>query len=153
MQSIGTDFNGREHAIMTIASIKDAIPTLPDAFVLFVAGDTEQESLNDLLKFANHILDRGCVYVCTWGRGCERLHDLFDIAAIERSTPESEGVLMTTWHSSETLQDALHFFVRSTTPDPDFAPEPGHAVALLIGNAITPEAVNRAITALITPRP
>ena len=61
------------------------------------------------------MLEQGIAYLCVWGTDCERVHDLFDL---ERMPDEPKGrVVMTTWHSKESLSEALWFFANCVEPD------------------------------------
>lgn len=67
------------------------------------------------------------VYLCAWGRDCERLHDIVDeviaeddIGARRFAGPTQEDVVVTTWHEDETLEEALQFFSTSAVPTDGF---------------------------------
>jgi hypothetical protein len=50
------------------------------------------------------------------------MHDLVDetVLALD-AVARSDDVLMTTWHSSESLDDAVHFALFAATPDGAYA--------------------------------
>jgi hypothetical protein len=100
-------------------------PTAPLAlsssyFVLFAAAEFSQFSLEQWMVFANRAMDAGCAYVCVWGPGCEKLHDLFDLERGQRDPDaKSDRFLMTTWHASDSLDDALWFALFAAIPGDD----------------------------------
>src|SRR6202035_1797311 len=53
-----------------------SIPT--KRFRLFVAADTKTSTVDALSAFSCAALERGMVYFCGWGPGCERFHDIVD---------------------------------------------------------------------------
>ena len=87
-------------------------------FVAFTAFDTANVSSDDLGGFAAKLVRQGCVYLCAWGPGCERLHDAVNLADINVNGPE--GVVMTTWHEDDPLDEALYFalFTAFTETEP-----------------------------------
>ena len=61
----------------------------------------------------------GCHYVCAWGPGCVRVHDITDLTW-SRENPESanlpvgawdETYVATTAHDGETIDEALWFAI------------------------------------------
>ena len=85
-------------------------------FVVFVAADVTAASDEELAGFARALVTQGASYVCTWGPGCERLHDAVDV---ERDALHdgSDSVVMTSWHADDTLDEALWFALFATVPD------------------------------------
>jgi len=52
------------------------------------------------------------------GPDCERVHDCFDEAMVLKEGREiTVDNVITTWHSRETLSEALCFFINSAFPD------------------------------------
>jgi hypothetical protein len=95
------------------------IPT--KSFRLFLAADLRGVRSEQMIAFANEALVRGMVYFCGWGEDCERMHDCVDQAAIEAETEgRLEGTVMTTWHSDESLQEAVGFFRDLARPSAEF---------------------------------
>ena len=58
------------------------------------------------------LVERGCLYAMTWGKGSTEWDTSIDIANIEKfdfkEIPEDEFV-MTTWHDSEPLTEAMWY--------------------------------------------
>jgi hypothetical protein len=92
-------------------------------------------------------LQAGCVHVCCWGPGCERVHDLFDLANLELR-PDGPFA-MSTWHSKEPLSQALCFFLFCTFPDNAYYDGCRAAVGITIGSK---ESADEARAALTSPR-
>ena len=79
-----------------------------EGFALFVACDATTLSAELIEEFASYCLERGLFWVSTWGADCERVHDIFDrVGVAENPQP---GIVMSTWHDDEPLDDALHLF-------------------------------------------
>lgn len=85
----------------------------------FIATEEEPDQA-DVTALAEHVTKGGVFYVSCWGAGCERVHDLFDAADVgldvEAGRPPGEVVVMTTWHDSDPLADALEFFWMAAAP-------------------------------------
>jgi hypothetical protein len=83
-------------------------------FGLFIALDGRGVTDDSILQGAKNLLSQGLACLCTWGPDCERVHDLFDVAAREiNSKLSDDDVIMTTWHSGESLEEALWYFAHS----------------------------------------
>jgi len=73
------------------------------------------ETLN---RTARKLLSNGAVYFCAFGPDCERVHDRIDdqIRDMNLEDNDEERLILTTWHSSEPLEDALWYFLYSSSP-------------------------------------
>lgn len=63
-------------------------------------------------EMCRNVIAAGCLYAMTWGRDCELWHDEIDAAAanhFSNTTVPDSRLVMTTWHSEETLEESLHF--------------------------------------------
>ncbi len=90
-------------------------------FTCLLVWDSEDEPVQTVISLTKALLQAGCVYACTWGTGCERVHDVFDETLVEMEIdgemPADDGhLVMTTWHSKESLGDALFFLLVCATP-------------------------------------
>ncbi len=88
-------------------------------FALFTAFDLSQHPQQELSGIATGLVQRGLAYACCWGDDCERLHDSIDRASvdkIEAAGGDYSNVVMTTWHSKESLRKALWFFEYAAEP-------------------------------------
>jgi hypothetical protein len=112
--------------------IQLALDTVSPNYCLFLAVEATSISDEELRKTAKLLLEQGIAYFCVWGPDCERVHDQFDL---ERMPNESKGrVVMTTWHSKESLSEALWFFANCVAPDDGFEADCTEWVALSVGN-------------------
>lgn len=80
-------------------------------FILFVACDFSKYTIDELSSFAEKMLDEGAVSISTWGKNCEKMHDIFDETLIYRKEVEKLGFphIVTTWHEKDSLDEALWF--------------------------------------------
>jgi len=111
-------------------------------FRLFVAADITDVTTQEVADFALAALNRGMVYLCSWGPDCERFHDIVDEVLIADDLsdqnfcgPNSSDVVMTTWHSDETLEEALDFLAVSAVPTDGFAPDSDFRLVICVGNS------------------
>jgi hypothetical protein len=91
-------------------------------FAALVIWDSDGVPAATIGVFARRLLESGCVYVCTWGRGCERLHDIFDEEIVDSSlTLPSNSDAMTSWHSRDDLETAIWYSLTLTTPADNYS--------------------------------
>jgi hypothetical protein len=108
--------------VSALEELLAAVPTnLPGArFVLFLAWDARGIPDETILAVAQRLVRAGLSYIVAWGPDCERVHDVFDDADIienpESNTPDTDTVIMSTWHDSEPLEQALWFALYSAYP-------------------------------------
>lgn len=119
-------------------------------FRLFVAADVRATSTDILSEFALPALNEGMVYFCSWGPGCERFHDIVDELVVEDSLrepkfsgPGRNDAIMTTWHESETLEEALEFFRTCAVPTNGFLADSDFGIVMCVGNATWAETASR----------
>ncbi len=113
--------------LLDFASMPEPVPLPSNHFVAFLAADATGVETAVLVEFVRKLLNAGCVYFCVWGPGCERLHDIFDEVCFE-----VEPVIMTTWHSDESLDEALWFFVWNAHPDDGYVETTKSALAISV---------------------
>ena len=116
----------------SISELAAQFPSQPSRFILFIAADTSELPTEVIQEAAARLLAAGAVYVCCWGPDCERLHDHFDEEAIIKYG-DGPGVIMTTWHSHDSLQDAVWFAVNSACADEAFQDGQGRVVFASVG--------------------
>ncbi len=117
----------------------DAFPhhfNLPSRhFVCLLACDTTQQTDDQLRTVATRLLNLGIAYLCTWGPDCERVHDVFDLVVVQQqSQQEREYAIMTTWHSHESLDQALWYALEVAYPDEMYAPSCRATVVVSVAN-------------------
>lgn len=104
-----------------------------------IACDSDQFSVDEISDFTKVLLEKGAVYLCFWGKGSERFHDIVDEVEVEMETFEKpcparhNGTLMTTWHEKESLDEALWFLLSCAWPL-DNEIESCSTVVITIGN-------------------
>jgi len=123
-------------ALSAVSEITAALSSPPSRhFVLFLALDARNVPDDDILSVARALLPMGLGYVVAWGPDCERVHDLFDRAEIERELVKDSGsVVMTTWHDNEPLEEALWFAVVNTVPAPPYDEDCTSVIAVSVSN-------------------
>jgi hypothetical protein len=109
-------------------------------FALFLACDATNIRPEVLAGLAEYCVDHGVFWVSTFGRDCERVHDLFDEVDTNRGL-EERGVVMTAWHDHEPIEDALDLFWH-TFPDEKKQDGPARVV-LVVDSDKWVEAVRR----------
>ena len=118
-------------------------------FVLLHAADTKSY-LGDRAVAASRILTAGCVYFCAWGPGCKLMHDVVDERVLEEGLfLDSEGTIMTTWHDSEPLSDAVEFALLSAEPDGIYRDRCDSVVLATVGNPSWSQETRRAAAKFI----
>jgi hypothetical protein len=118
----------REVFMLTLDSLDTPYAMRPSIegrqFTCFCAMDARDVPAGEIGKFCVRLLQLGCAYLCTWGPDCERVHDIMDEEIVGDNPPQSSwGYVMTTWHSKESIADALDFFFNCTIPDETYAPD------------------------------
>ena len=121
----------------------DSLESLPNNlrlptphFVLFLACDASLITVDSIYDFAQKIVELGAAYVCAWGEGCERTHDIFDEFLVEREIEEAKEfpLVMTTWHTNDSLDEALWFAINVAYPDDEFAESCGSTLVVSVAN-------------------
>ena len=83
---------------------------IDEGFALFVAADASDVPVDVIAAFADWAIAHGMFWFSSWGPDCERVHDLVDAVDIGDGVSERDPIVMTTWHDSESLDDALFTF-------------------------------------------
>jgi len=87
-------------------------------FGCLIAWDANQSTVEEVSSLIDPLIKAGCVYFCCWGSGCERVHDIID--ELDPYTDDVDGIIMTTWHTDQSLEEAIWFFLNVTWPDKRF---------------------------------
>jgi len=115
--------SGRDLWLVTLAALEDFDgDEMPVGHsIVLLAADTHSLGEAAIHRVAAKLLDAGAVYICSWGPGCERLHDLVDDAVLFRQSPVSEeAVILSTWHTDEPLEEAVRFARSAAWPSSDY---------------------------------
>lgn len=114
-------------------------PHLPDNllpyFGVFLVCDATLLDDKTVIDFAQALLKKGAIYFSFWGTHCERVHDLFDLAIIQNDPDETDNsVRLTSWHTKETLDEALWFFLNVAFPANDYEASCHTELLIVIAN-------------------
>lgn len=134
--------------------LHDASEALPELsfdtphFLCLIGGDFTKIPPRDLVRLVSELLNRGACYFLCWGRGCETAHDLIDDMLIgdERFASE-ETDIMTTWHSDQSIDDALFYLLCAAWPAEGYTDQPSARFSLLINEADAFDSVSAALEA------
>jgi hypothetical protein len=108
---------------------------LPSSFACLIAWHSTNVSVSEIAALASLLLTCGAVYVCTWGKDCERVHDIFDEDIVDENIRLGrDSVVMTTWHDDESLNDAM-FFLQYCTNSADDLASPLANLAIVVDSA------------------
>ena len=105
----------------SIDQLPDELSLASQRFCLLLAMDADAVSSDLVFDTALTLVRRGLVYLCAWGPGCKRVHDIFDDAALGTDLVlrlTGDDVIMTTSHEGEPLTETLWYFVHSAFPTP-----------------------------------
>lgn len=122
--------------ISTLSEILPSLSSIGKHFALLLACDARSFPDETLIELGEALIRRGLAYLVTWGPDCERVHDMVDMAereVVAELPPES--VVMTTWHSDESLAEAFWYFLYCTYPDEAYADTCKSAIAVTVGNS------------------
>jgi hypothetical protein len=110
-------------------------------FRLFVAADVSTTTTEIISAFAQAALECGMVYFCAWEPDCGRFHDIVDedilgddLGERKFKGPGERDEIMTTWHESDSLEDALDFFVNFAIPTGGFVESSNCWLAISVNN-------------------
>ena len=134
LERIGSDdVSGRSLFVLDCSDPADVAPAIDveGRFICLLAWDAGAAAEAEISQVAERLLAAGCVYICTWGRGCDRVHDIFDQADLARA-PDGPWA-MSTSHDDEPLDEAIWFFLFNAYPDPSLADRCLSAVGVSIG--------------------
>ena len=134
------DVMGRELFSLQLASSAElpGIIELPSRhFACLLAWDASRASTDSVSKLAERLLRSGASYFVCWGPDSERVEGIIDeITAhpeYDFGVPD-DSCIMTTSHDTESLEEALWFFLTSAWPDEHYVESTRAAVAISIGS-------------------
>ena len=129
---------GREWIAISVPSVEAIDVVLPlafQSFVLFLAWDARSVSVPVLQQICRKLLTAGARFVSVWGPDCSRVHDAFDIAALELGLNNADAVIMTSSHANESLTEAVWFAANAAFPDEVYAAAASALVLFVVGSA------------------
>jgi hypothetical protein len=121
MNAVGkNEVTGREVYLLSLPTLQDYPPNLElpsPYFGAFLVCNADLIADTVIVELAHSLLRQGLVYLCVWGKDCERVNDLFDNVIVELDPCETdESVKMTTWFDRVSLDEALWHFLYVAFP-------------------------------------
>lgn len=122
-------------SVDSLEQLAERLPRRTPFFTLFLAGEAPLEEPEALSVLLRPLVDNGLIYFCTWGPGCEELHDALDLTISQKEQDQEYPLpytLLSSSHDGEALGEALRFFSDMALPtEPSvFANFSRYAVAL-----------------------
>lgn len=98
-------------------------------FAALLVWDADQESVSTISAVTEFLFRAGCISLSTWGRDCERVHDIMDEVSEwleidegpNRHLQNPEDAEVTTWHS-ESFRSALFYLACCAHEPGSYAP-------------------------------
>ena len=112
--------------------------------VILLVADATSIDPELIYAAASRLIERGAIFVCTWGPDCERVHDIFDEADVGDGNSDPDDFIMTTWHTDDSLLEVVEFFLTCAFPL-DWHLDECSWVAVTIGDSTPASSVEKAI--------
>jgi hypothetical protein len=111
--------SGRIDFLAEAANIEDLphLISLPCPRFVMLLAYNEHQTPSRLTVALTGLASAGCVYLCAWGPGCEHVHDTMDDVLEQELDGSPEQNIRTTWHSTESLEQAAMFSLEHAEPD------------------------------------
>lgn len=104
-------------------------------FILFLADNSHNLNIEKVSSFMDTMLKKGMVYLCTWGRNCELIHDIADKKICSSNLSKDEGnTILTTWHKNQNLAEALWYALKSAVPAEKYCNDAVSVIAVSIND-------------------
>jgi len=116
-------------------------------FCCLLVWDADTADDATIATAADALIRAGAVYVCTWGRDCERVHDVVDsvlLGPVIVADQSDRSSVMTTWHSGDSLADATWFAMFFAHPDEEYAATCKAVLAVTVRARTQAEEIRRA---------
>ena len=141
-------FNERELFVLELEKPEDFPAHLAltgPRFSCLLAWDAREVDAAVIAQLARKLLDAGAVYICTWGPGRERIHDIVNQrsngqqindqqAAGPNPPPAASRVVVTTGHEEDPLAEAIWHALYCSMPDEPLAEGCGSTLGITIGS-------------------
>jgi hypothetical protein len=139
-ESIGrNDVSERDLFLLSVPRVSDVPGVLrlsSEYFGVLLACDAHNITDDVVVDLARSLIANGMRYFCSWGRDCERVHDIVDSVVIENAKDETEdSVIITMWFDDKSLDEALWQFLYVAFPANDYAEGCRADLAIVIGNS------------------
>jgi hypothetical protein len=146
------DVMGRELFSLQLASSAE-LPVrieLPSAhFACFVAWDASRTPTDSVAELAARLLRSGASYFVCWGPDSERVEGIIDEVTAHPGNDfgvPDDSCIMTTSHTTESLEEALWFLLRSAWPDEHYVESTRATLAISIGSLKWAHEISTALT-------
>jgi hypothetical protein len=110
-------------------------------FTCLLVNNDKTININEACSFLSKLIADGMVYLCTWGKNCELLHDLTDEILTDprdkklfKMQQNENTLIMTTWHNNETLAEALWFTIYNAMPSNNYFDKTKNMITIIINN-------------------
>ena len=128
---------GKSYFLLDVESFAewpDRVDLPTQHYVLGVFANASGVAPETIKAAMRSALMNGAVYVVAWGEGCDLVHDICDQLRFELDLDDNENAtIMTTWHSDESVAEAVWFFSNSAFPDGAFTETCGSWLAVRVG--------------------
>jgi hypothetical protein len=108
-------------------------------FIALLVENINNINLESVNTFITKLLDDGMVYLCTWGKNCELIHDITDeIMSIPGNSSKyliddsNDDTIMTTWHKNEKMEEALWYTLYNAYPTNGFFDSTENIIIMVI---------------------
>jgi hypothetical protein len=131
----------------SIHELPSILPKQAPYFTLLIACNASLLSDTEIVRSLGPLVERGLVYLCTWGEDCERVHDLADhiIVVNELEGVEEDYLVMTTWHKNDSLEKTTWYFKECALPSEHHVFDNFSCVAVAIGNKDWVDVIQRSL--------
>lgn len=114
-------FKWQDDQILTIITLQELGPFIEEHdnsnFVLLLVAEDEND-IQTYTPLIENLIEKGCIYFVCAGRKSEELHDIIDdtivIMYLDEEDADDDEVIMTTWHSKDSIEDTAFFFKECT---------------------------------------
>ncbi len=134
------DVTGRELFSLKLASsaeLPNRIELPSSHFACLLAWDASRASTDSVADIAERLLRSGASYLVCWGPDSERVEGIVDEITAYPDNPfgvPDDSCIMTTSHGTESLEEALLFFLSNAWPDDHYVESTRAALAISIGS-------------------
>ena len=130
----------------SFSDIAQSLSEFPNgSFVTLIIADFRKTSFDALTSLSESLINAGSRYFCAWGDNCKTAHHAFDLACCEFE-PDSKGVIITTDHGSESIDDAIWYTLNCAIPMAPYDQDWKSLVAICVVDDGAAESVRNAFS-------
>ncbi len=106
-------------------------------FVCLLAVDARNVSASMIVRLVSDLLQKGLVFLCTWGPGCQRINHIFENIAIQHdlAAGREHPVTVSMSFEEDSLDVTLDFFQNVCHPNPVFEKTCKTGIVIPVGHA------------------